>query len=124
MAMTAPTPMIMPSAVSAERSLFRRRARNATLNVDPTLIFPVTAVYDCRSHPKSDIIDRRYKVCSFALISYRGWESFHFNHGIATLGHGKIMQDKAIAQDDIALGIRGDVRLVGDHHDRNASPVH
>jgi hypothetical protein len=30
--------MIMPSAVSTERILFRRNARNATLNVDPTLI--------------------------------------------------------------------------------------
>src|SRR6266700_3171229 len=36
-AITAPTPMIMPSAVSTERILFRRKARNATLNVDPTL---------------------------------------------------------------------------------------
>jgi hypothetical protein len=36
--MTAPTPIIMPSAVSTERILFRRNARNATLNVDPTLI--------------------------------------------------------------------------------------
>src|SRR5206468_1706021 len=62
MAMTAPTPMIMPSAVSAERSLFRRRARNATLNVDPTLIFPVAAVYDRRNHAKSAVIGRRYKV--------------------------------------------------------------
>jgi hypothetical protein len=36
--MTAPTPMMIPSAVKTERSLFRRKARNATLNVDPTLI--------------------------------------------------------------------------------------
>jgi hypothetical protein len=30
MAMTAPTPMMIPSAVSTERILFRRSARNAT----------------------------------------------------------------------------------------------
>jgi hypothetical protein len=28
----------MPSAVSTERNLFRRKARNAMFNVDPTLI--------------------------------------------------------------------------------------
>ena len=32
-AMTAPTPMMMPSAVRTERSLFRRRARKAILKV-------------------------------------------------------------------------------------------
>jgi hypothetical protein len=48
--------------VSAAQRLLRRRARNATLNVDPTLIFPVAAVYDRRNHPKSAVIDRRYKV--------------------------------------------------------------
>jgi hypothetical protein len=38
MAMTAPTPMMIPSAVKAERNLFRRRARSAILKVDPTLM--------------------------------------------------------------------------------------
>src|SRR5437899_7207758 len=33
MAITAPTPMMIPSAVSTERILFRRNARYATLNV-------------------------------------------------------------------------------------------
>ncbi len=37
-AMTAATPMMMPSAVSTERILFRRRARNAMLRVDPIFI--------------------------------------------------------------------------------------
>ena len=32
-AITAPTPMMIPSAVSTERILFRRSARYATLNV-------------------------------------------------------------------------------------------
>src|SRR5690242_17833645 len=34
-AMTAPTPMMMPSAVRIERSLLRRRARRATMIVEP-----------------------------------------------------------------------------------------
>ena len=33
MAMTAPTPMMMPSIVSAVRILFRRSARKATLRM-------------------------------------------------------------------------------------------
>src|SRR6266516_4316946 len=38
MAMTAPTPMLIPRAVSTERILFRRNARYATLNVGPIRI--------------------------------------------------------------------------------------
>jgi hypothetical protein len=38
MAMTAATPMMIPSAVRMERILFRRSARKAMLNVDPSLI--------------------------------------------------------------------------------------
>jgi hypothetical protein len=37
-AITAATPMMIPRAVRTERSLFRRKARNATLTVDPILI--------------------------------------------------------------------------------------
>src|SRR6266508_5103568 len=37
-AITAPTPMMIPSAVNTERILFRRRARNATLSVGAILI--------------------------------------------------------------------------------------
>ena len=36
-AMTAPTPMMMPSTVRTERSLFRRRARKAILKVESSL---------------------------------------------------------------------------------------
>jgi hypothetical protein len=43
-AMTALTPMIMPRAVRTDRSLFRRSARKAMLNVDPTLIVSVKTV--------------------------------------------------------------------------------
>ena len=38
MAMTAPTPMMMPSTVSTVRILFRRRARKAILKVESTLM--------------------------------------------------------------------------------------
>ncbi len=38
MAITAPTPMMMPSMVSAERILFTRRARKEILNVEGMLI--------------------------------------------------------------------------------------
>jgi hypothetical protein len=37
-AMTAPTPMMIPSAVRTERILFRRNARNAILKVELSLI--------------------------------------------------------------------------------------
>src|SRR5437764_1154156 len=37
-AMTAATPMMIPSAVSTERILFRRSARRAMFNVDPTFM--------------------------------------------------------------------------------------
>ena len=36
MVMTAPTPMMMPSMVSTERSLFARMDWNATATVSPT----------------------------------------------------------------------------------------
>jgi len=36
---TLPTPMMIPSAVKADRSLFRRKARIAILNVDAALTF-------------------------------------------------------------------------------------
>jgi hypothetical protein len=39
--MTAPTPIMIPRAVSTERSLFRRKARSATLNVGAILILLV-----------------------------------------------------------------------------------
>jgi hypothetical protein len=40
MAMTAATPIMMPSAVSVERSLFLPNARNAVLVVENSLMSP------------------------------------------------------------------------------------
>jgi len=38
MVITAPTPMMMPSMVSSERSLFARSASSATLTISPKSI--------------------------------------------------------------------------------------
>jgi len=56
-------------------------------------------------------------------LHYSITPSAHLSRSIASLFHGRIIYDEAIAQDNITSGIGGDVRLVGDHDDRNASLV-
>src|SRR6266436_8085654 len=50
MAMTAPTPMMIPRAVSTERILFRRNARYATLNVGPLRIYLLNHCLLCQGY--------------------------------------------------------------------------
>jgi hypothetical protein len=49
MAITAPTPMIMPSMVREERILFTQRARNDIFMVEGILIIKLISVYSALS---------------------------------------------------------------------------
>ena len=54
MAITAPTPIMIPSMVSAERILFTRRARSDILNVEGILITVCLPVHRSRYvHPEN-----------------------------------------------------------------------
>src|SRR4051812_24483872 len=99
MAITAPTPMMIPSAVSADRSLLRRNARPAILNVDASLIRQASGNHRLR---------RRF----VQLLQLRD--------GVQALRHHSVGHNPAVAHDDIAPAIRGDVRLMRDHDDGDA----
>src|SRR6202011_3899692 len=89
-AMTAATPMMMPSAVSTERILFRRNARNAMLNVDPTLI----ALFRDATRPLLKLV-----------------------HRIQPSLNCNIVEHQAIAHDYVASRVGCNVRLVREHND-------
>src|SRR4051794_26456339 len=96
-AITAPTPIIIPSAVRAERSLFRRSARNAIRNVDPKRILALHRyqIIDCR------------KPAQF----------FSSNEPV---GDRTIATHKTIAHHHVAPCESRDVRFVRDHDDGDA----
>src|SRR5881296_612060 len=90
-AITAPTPMMMPSIVRVERSLFRPSARSATrIKVKKMII--------------GSILQRRHP-------------GYHLGRD-ASMGHSLVLQDAAVAKGDDALGEIGDVGLVRHQDDR------
>src|SRR5262249_46167495 len=97
MAITAPTPITMPSSVSAERSLLRVRARSATFSIVQNFIDRVLFVF--RKLPQ-------------ALRS------------VERLVHRQVMLHAAVANRDQPLGMARDVGLVRDEQNRKiALPV-
>src|SRR5262245_3591575 len=91
MVITAATPMMMPSIVSAERSLFRRSARSAVTKV----------------------IERTFMTSP----PTPGGSSGGSCDGSRATDVG---DDVPVAEGDAALGELGDVGLVRDEHDRDA----
>src|ERR1700675_3040164 len=90
MAITAPTPMMMPSMVRMERILLRASARIA---------IRTTAI----SSMRSSILQGGQRLQDLA--------------GAQDVGGLFVPADAAVAEDDRALGELRDVVLVGDEHD-------
>src|SRR5690242_20658301 len=88
-AMTAPTPMMVPNIVRAERNLLRANARIASRNAAE------------RSITTTSILDRRQRLQHLARDLRRA---------------DNVALDMAIAKHDLALGELSDVRLVRDQH--------
>src|SRR3954465_10389939 len=91
MAITAPTPMMMPSIVSAERSLLRAKARRASRNVARSSI----SVFDGRHRPQV----------------FRGDQAVF---------HKVVGTDRPVAKYDLPVRELGGVRFVGATPDRQA----
>src|SRR5258708_35893802 len=104
MAMTAPTPMMMPSAVRMERMVLRRRARRETVTVEPRRM---------GGSAGADELRRRL-----------GLEDFPDLHlGDRAGGDLQIVDDAAVAHDEVAPAVVGDVELMRDHDDGDALVV-
>ena len=93
---TEATPIVMPRIVRPERSLFA--------------VMPPQAI---RSVSRPIIAEPRRRVVGGLLLQRNGGAVVHAD-GAAVLDHA------AVAERDHALGLLGDVGLVGDQHDRAA----
>src|SRR5512141_237242 len=83
MAMTAPTPMMMPSMVRSVRRVLRRKARTAIRKVARIIIS----------------LDGQFDRFVF------GVELAHLFDGIQALADGLVFDDPAVAHHDHALGV-------------------
>src|ERR1041384_7503149 len=93
-AITAPTPIIIPSMVSAVRSLFRRRARNAILMVAQILMHSV-------------------QLPLFLFLAQPAQLAFGKQPG----SHRRVADHFAVPHHDHAPGVMRDVQFMGDHDD-------
>src|SRR5689334_22198469 len=95
--MTAPTPMMMPSIVSAVRSLLRFIARTATLSIASRFIVLVLAFF---------------------------WKLVQHFPGVSSTLNRKVPSYSAIAELNNSIRVLGNVRFVRDQNDRQiAIPV-
>ena len=99
---TAATPMIMPSAVSAVRIALRRSAFSATMNVI-----------------QIDIAVAPYALCAASSASLRSRATSAA--ALRRCTTGPIAPHQAVAERDDARGVLGDVGLVRDEHDGDAA---
>src|SRR5437899_789375 len=98
-AMTAATPIIIPSIVSNVRILLRRRARTAILIV-----------------ARIRIINLRRQLNGLLSIT----QATQFDFGSEPIEDRRVTNDFAIAHDQIAPGVASNVELVSYHHDGNS----
>src|SRR5256885_7896038 len=97
-AMSEPTPMMMPSAVSAERSLFRPSACNAILVALKTVM-----------------VSRQGRLGMLPAAKLLA--------AVEAFGDGPVLQDPSVADEDIAPGIARDVQFVRHHDNGDAALV-
>src|SRR5712692_469921 len=103
-AITAPTPMMMPSMVSAERSLFRASARRANRSV-----FQKSILVD------SGGVAQLFGVFVFVL---RGGQRGQHVARDQPIAHGAVAAQLAVAELKRTLGVLRDVALVRHQHHR------
>src|SRR5207247_551380 len=113
-AITAPTPMIIPSAVSTERILFRRSARKATLNVGPTLIVFVRNVKSL-SWSNTGLL--------FRVICRSCRRFFRLGFGGRSLCDNFVAKQNSVAHYNIPPRISGNVLLVRHHHNGDSALI-
>ena len=104
MAMTAAMPMMIPSAVSAERSRLRRSARSGRRSAR-------------RTRP------RERRPCGCARAGDRRRVGVGRAGPRATASRPLVFRDPAVVDADDALGVAGDVGVVRDQEDRQALGV-
>src|SRR6185312_11174588 len=98
MAMTAPTPMMMPRAVRIDRILLRRSARRATKTVEKK---------------RMGLVDELGGGLGLGQAL-----QLDFREGAVL--DGDVVDQLAVAQDEVALAEAGHVELVRDHQDGDA----
>src|SRR5215216_2523061 len=96
-AITAATPMMIPSMVKAARILLRTRARNATRMIISKFILLLVVF----------VVDR--------------WQILQFFRCVASMLDRTVRLDFSILKNDHAVGVFRDVRLVRDQHERDSS---
>ena len=124
-AITAPTPMMMPSIVSAERILFRASARSASRNVFMKSMLCISRL----ARDDSTVRSRRLCRASFPgghclphlrRLAPPPWEAFqHFARDRAIL-NDVVPAQFAVAKLQSPFRVLRDVRLVRDQHDGQA----
>src|SRR5204862_7524421 len=98
-AISEPTPMTMPSAVSAERSLFRPNAWKAMRVASGTVIG------------------------SGRGRGFGGLPSQEFLAAVEWVGDGRVCDNPSVAHDHVALGEAGDVQFVRHHDDGDGALI-
>src|SRR5713101_3923965 len=118
-AITAPTPMMIPSMVSDDRSLFRASARNASRTVfqksTPASFFYVVGAQDAVPY-REPILCAAGRVLRVFLIERRQRRQ-HFP-GDQAVAHACILPQLAVAELQRALGVLRDVVLMRHKHHR------
>src|SRR5262245_29624660 len=108
MAMTAPTPMMMPSMVSALRSVFTRSDRMAILTLWAMFTRPPPgAPYSC--HCLRRLLVRDLVVARLG--------AHQVGRGISRPCHRRVAQEPAVAEGEGPARVGRDVGLVGDQDD-------
>src|SRR5262245_50896047 len=117
MAMTAATPMIMPSMVSAVRSLLRARAFRAiriVIKIDMSLSVLEECSLVCRRRFR-----RLFRLDDLIRLGWR--ERRQFIRRIAAVEHGGVGHDPSVPETNEPGAVLGDVVLVRDEEHRNAA---
>src|SRR5579871_408650 len=109
-AITAPTPMMMPSMVRALRSLLTRSARNAIRILCKTLFMV---------HASGLAMPLKLDSCR-RLLFVLGHPLLQFPLGVARLRDQFIGQHLAVFERNDAVGVVGDIGFVRHHHDADA----
>src|SRR6059058_5335620 len=129
MAITAPTPMMMPSIVSALRSLFTRSARTAIRTACSAFIV-LAGGPDMAPRPPTLGRAPAQPWRASGLPSDASRRDLVF-HRQSRQRRGRVLgrrapvvaEQPAVAEDHDAAGVGGDVRLVRDEHDGEALAV-
>src|SRR5262249_17878790 len=112
MVMTAPTPMMMPRVVNTDRMTLRRKARTAMRIVRYVFLIGHPFRQDCRSQQNG-----RFSICNLQSGLCNGMD-------LTVLTRGRKLKafvlDQAVLDPDHALGMAGDVSVVG--HNDNSNP--